>query len=118
MPLRAGQAFRKPTVGIAVASVLGVINLWWALSSFTPGPLDLALYALLPSLVPFTTVSAAVTSIGNIVLLIGVVLTAVSHQSGPQVVRATCVLMLGVTILALRGFVWVAEGAGRPRKRA
>jgi hypothetical protein len=89
----------KPTVGIVVAGVLGVIGLWWALSSFTPGPLDFAHFALVPALASFTVVSASVNTLGNVSLLVGVGLTALSHQNGPQVVRITCVLMLVATVL-------------------
>jgi hypothetical protein len=111
MRVAAAAARTAPTAGIVVAGILGVVDLWWALSSFTPGPLDLALYTLVPALAPFTLISASVNSLGNISLLIGVGLTALSHDRGPQVVRITCVLMLVATILLGIGMFSAVSGS-------
>jgi len=99
LPLNRSIVKKKPIVGIVVAGILGVIDLWAAISSFTPGPLDIALFTIAPAIAQFLLICAIINSLGNTSLLIGVGLTALNHQNGPQVVRITCVLMLIITIL-------------------
>ena len=110
MPFKATPVVKKPIVGLVVAGILGAIGLWWALSSFMPGAIDPTLCALVPALAPFTMLNASVNSLGNSILLVGVVLTACGNRKGPHVIRITCLLMLVATILLgawLFSLVWM-----------
>ena len=107
---KATPVVKKPIIGLVVAAILGAIGLWWALSSFMAGAIDPALCAIMPALAPCTLLNASVNSLGNSILLIGVVLTAFGHQKGPRIIRITCILMLVATILLggwLFSLVWM-----------
>jgi len=99
MPFKATPVVKKPILGLVVTGICGAISLWWALSSFMPGAIDPTISAILPALAPFTIINALVNSLGNSILLVGVVLTAFGHRKGPHMIRITCILMFVATIL-------------------
>lgn len=97
---------QRPRLGIAVATVLGLINLIWSgelLFSHTttpvPGDIQPVLYLAFPGYYEASLLRASLNLIGNSALLVGAFISAFYDLRGRAVVRATSRIMIAVAVV-------------------
>jgi hypothetical protein len=96
---------KRPRLGIAVATVLGLINLIWfgdlLFSHTTPVPGDIqpVLYLAFPGYYEASLLRASLNLIGNSALLVGAFISAFYDLRGRAVVRAISWIMIAVAVV-------------------
>ena len=107
----------RPTAGIVVAIVLGLVGLVWGgaivFRDFY-GELSAAriqLYKYFPDLRTIGVLASSIGFLANTTLLIGALLSWFGHPHGNRTVRITSAIMLGVVVLAVCASLGAVTGS-------